>query len=84
MEAPFSKALSQGPARSSQLQEMSSIGAGKPFPPSLPDPGEYTVDFESIDDPLHPQNWPVSKKYSLIVSTHGKNGCLKNKLTIFA
>ena len=43
-----------------------SIGAGKPFPPPLPNPAEYTVEFESADDPLRPHNWSSSKKYGAL------------------
>lgn len=39
------------------------LGAGKPYPPSLPDPEDYIVEFEGADDPLHPQNWPIGKRY---------------------
>jgi DHA1 family multidrug resistance protein-like MFS transporter len=39
-----------------------SLGAGKPFPPLLPDREEYVVEFEGVDDPLHAQNWPMKKK----------------------
>lgn len=39
-----------------------SIGAGKPFPPLLPDREEYVVEFDGHDDPLHAQNWPMKKK----------------------
>jgi DHA1 family multidrug resistance protein-like MFS transporter len=42
-----------------------SIGAGKPFPPLLPDREEYVVEFEGVDDPMHPQNWPMNKKLYL-------------------
>jgi DHA1 family multidrug resistance protein-like MFS transporter len=38
------------------------LGAGKPFPPPLPDREEYVVEFDGVDDPLHAQNWPMSKK----------------------
>ncbi len=38
------------------------FGAGKPFPPPLPDREEYVVEFEGPDDPLHGQNWPLRKK----------------------
>ena len=50
-----------------KMQEKLSIGAGKPFPPLLPDSGEYIVEFESIDDPMYPQNWSLSKKYGTIM-----------------
>ncbi|QDS74382.1 hypothetical protein FKW77_005426 [Venturia effusa] len=38
------------------------FGAGKPYPPSLPDREEYVVEFDGDDDPLHAQNWPLRKK----------------------
>ncbi|KAJ5553872.1 hypothetical protein N7513_003831 [Penicillium frequentans] len=38
------------------------MGAGKPFPPELPDPEQFVVEFTGIDDPLHPQNWTMRKK----------------------
>lgn len=38
------------------------FGAGKPYPPALPDQDEYVVEFDGPDDPLHPQNWPTRKK----------------------
>ena len=38
------------------------FGAGKPYPPLLPDPDEYVVEFDGPDDPLHAMNWPIKKK----------------------
>ncbi|KFA61226.1 hypothetical protein S40285_06471 [Stachybotrys chlorohalonatus IBT 40285] len=38
------------------------FGAGKPYPPPLPDQEEYVVEFDGPDDPLHAQNWPLRKK----------------------
>ena len=38
------------------------FGAGKPYPPGLPDQEEYVVEFDGPDDPLHAQNWPTRKK----------------------
>lgn len=38
------------------------FGAGKPFPPPLPERDEYVVEFDGPDDPLHAQNWPMRKK----------------------
>ncbi|KAF2686452.1 major facilitator superfamily [Lentithecium fluviatile CBS 122367] len=38
------------------------FGAGKPFPPPLPEREEYVVEFDGIDDPLHAQNWPLKRK----------------------
>jgi MFS transporter, DHA1 family, multidrug resistance protein len=38
------------------------FGAGKPYPPPLPEREEYVVEFDGPDDPLHAQNWPMKKK----------------------
>ncbi|CAO2650653.1 Nn.00g019450.m01.CDS01 [Neocucurbitaria sp. VM-36] len=38
------------------------FGAGKPYPPPLPEREEYVVEFDGFDDPLHAQNWPLKKK----------------------
>lgn len=39
------------------------FGGGKPYPPPLPHQEEYVVEFDGPHDPLHPQNWPIRKKY---------------------
>lgn len=39
-----------------------SIGAGRPFPPDLPDRERYLVDFDGPDDQSNPQNWPSITK----------------------
>ncbi|EQB44397.1 putative transporter [Colletotrichum sp. SAR 10_70] len=38
------------------------MGAGKPYPPPLPEQEEYVVEFDGPNDPLHAQNWPLKKK----------------------
>jgi DHA1 family multidrug resistance protein-like MFS transporter len=38
------------------------FGAGKPYPPLLPEREEYVVEFDGVDDPLHAQNWTLRKK----------------------
>lgn len=38
------------------------FGAGKPYPPPLPEREEYVVEFNGPDDPIHPQNWPGRRK----------------------
>lgn len=38
------------------------FGAGKPYPPPLPEKEAYVVEFDGPDDPLHPQNWTLKKK----------------------
>lgn len=43
-------------------EEWLPIGSGKPYPPQLPHPEEYVVEFTGEDDPLHPHNWPSGKK----------------------
>jgi DHA1 family multidrug resistance protein-like MFS transporter len=41
---------------------LAEFGAGKPYPPPLPEREEYVVEFAGPDDPLHPQNWSIKKK----------------------
>jgi DHA1 family multidrug resistance protein-like MFS transporter len=41
---------------------MPPMGAGKPYPPPLPEREEYVVEFDGADDPMHAQNWPLTKK----------------------
>ncbi|KAJ5166757.1 uncharacterized protein N7482_005538 [Penicillium canariense] len=43
-------------------EEWLPMGAGKSYPPALPDPEQYVVEFTGADDPLHPQNWPLRQK----------------------
>ena len=38
------------------------FGGGKEYPPPLPAQEEYVVEFDGVDDPMHPQNWPLRKK----------------------
>lgn len=38
------------------------FGAGKSYPPPLPEREEYVVEFDGHDDPLHAMNWPTRKK----------------------
>ncbi|GME85234.1 unnamed protein product [Ambrosiozyma monospora] len=38
------------------------MGLNKPYPPQLPDKEAYTVTFNGPDDPMHPHNWPFSRK----------------------
>lgn len=44
-----------------------SMGRGRPFPPPLPNPDQYLVDFEGPNDLTHPQNWSFASK--LVIST---------------
>ncbi|KAI1033430.1 hypothetical protein LB503_008709 [Fusarium chuoi] len=38
------------------------FGAGKPYPPPLPEQEQYVVEFDGPNDPMHSQNWPLRKK----------------------
>lgn len=39
-----------------------SMGAGKAYPPALPNSDDYVVEFDGSDDPMHPQNWPMARR----------------------
>lgn len=39
------------------------FGAGKPYPPPLPNREDYVVEFDGPDDPLYPKNWSTYTKY---------------------
>jgi DHA1 family multidrug resistance protein-like MFS transporter len=54
--------LTQTLSRRRTEKPLPNLGAGKPFPPALPDREEYVVEFDGVDDPLHAQNWPMKKK----------------------
>lgn len=38
------------------------FGAGKPYPPELPNREDFVVEFDGPDDPLYPQNWSLQTK----------------------
>ncbi|KAK9369168.1 major facilitator superfamily domain-containing protein [Lipomyces kononenkoae] len=42
------------------------FGAGKEYPPQPPAIENYIVEYDGADDPLHPQNWAVAKKLTLM------------------
>ncbi|OAL02036.1 MFS general substrate transporter [Phaeosphaeriaceae sp. SRC1lsM3a] len=63
--APTTSRLTQTLSRRRTEKPLPSLGAGKPFPPLLPDREEYVVEFDGAEDPLHPQNWPMNKKLFL-------------------
>src|SRR5215469_2775156 len=44
------------------LPPLPAFGAGKPYPPPLPEREEYVVEFDGADDPRHAQNWPFGRK----------------------
>lgn len=50
-------------ASKASSRPLPSFGAGKPYPPPLPDRDEYVVEFDGPDDPLHPMNWTTKRKY---------------------
>ncbi|RMD41440.1 hypothetical protein DV735_g3701, partial [Chaetothyriales sp. CBS 134920] len=47
--------------RKSKTLPLPEFGGGKPYPPQLPEQEQYVVEFDGVDDPLHPQNWPFRK-----------------------
>ncbi|KAK7948167.1 uncharacterized protein PG986_009053 [Apiospora aurea] len=47
---------------STATKPLPAFGAGKPFPPPLPEREEYVVEFDGENDPYHAQNWPLKKK----------------------
>lgn len=59
-----------GTTRSKPWKELPDFGAGKEYPPLLPEREEYVVEFSGHDDPTHPQNWPMKRKmiiFSILV-----------------
>ncbi len=54
--------VGRGPKSRESRKSLPSFGAGKNYPPPLPDREEYVVEFDGPDDPLHPQNWTMKKK----------------------
>jgi len=50
-------------AHGTSATKTSNLGAGKPFPPTSYDVEDYVVEFDGPRDPLHPQNWPMKKRY---------------------
>ncbi|KAJ5747851.1 uncharacterized protein N7511_009547 [Penicillium nucicola] len=44
------------------LTPLPAFGAGKPYPPALPDREEYVVEFDGPEDPIYPLNWPLRRK----------------------
>ena len=58
------------------------FGAGKPYPPLLPEQEEYVVEFDGPDDPLHPQNWPLKKKYVPALASEKHANCLTGPVSL--
>lgn len=48
-------------------EEWLPMGAGKSYPPTLPDPEQFVVEFIDAKDPLHPKNWSVGQKVIISV-----------------
>ena len=58
-----SATVGAGPLTSRKSRKpLPDFGAGKPYPPPLPEREEYVVEFNGPDDPIHPQNWPMKRK----------------------
>lgn len=49
-------------SRTMSSKLLPAFGAGKPYPPPLPEREEYVVEFDGPNDPMHAQNWPFRKK----------------------
>lgn len=43
------------------------MGAGKPYPPEVPDREPWKVDFDGPDDPIFPHNWTMKRKISVCI-----------------
>ncbi|AEO71516.1 b69ea4ca-cddd-420e-a3bd-f8ef84aed8b4 [Thermothielavioides terrestris] len=54
--------VGRGPKSKEWKKPLPAFGAGKPYPPLLPNQEDYVVEFDGPDDPLHSQNWPLRKK----------------------
>ncbi|KAI1858648.1 hypothetical protein JX265_010741 [Neoarthrinium moseri] len=57
-----SETIGRGLRSRQSAKPLPAFGAGKPFPPPLPEQEEYVVEFDGPDDPYHAQNWPTKKK----------------------
>jgi DHA1 family multidrug resistance protein-like MFS transporter len=55
--------VGRGPKSKEWKKPLPAFGAGKPYPPLLPNQEDYVVEFDGPDDPLHSQNWPLRKKW---------------------
>ncbi|KAJ5467886.1 hypothetical protein N7475_005638 [Penicillium sp. IBT 31633x] len=42
------------------------MGANKEYPPLLPDSEDYVVEFDGANDPLHPYNWSMTRRITLV------------------
>jgi DHA1 family multidrug resistance protein-like MFS transporter len=60
--ATVGASLKSRTSRIASRKPLPNFGAGKPFPPPLPEREEYVVEFDGVDDPMHAQNWPLRKK----------------------
>ncbi|PGH07948.1 hypothetical protein AJ80_07929 [Polytolypa hystricis UAMH7299] len=56
-----------GAAKRAPKKPLPKFGAGKPYPPPLPEREEYVVEFDGPDDPLHPQNWTMKRKIFTVI-----------------
>ncbi|KAK9450522.1 major facilitator superfamily domain-containing protein [Limtongia smithiae] len=43
------------------------FGRGRSYPPMPPDIDIYLVDFDGVKDPMHPQNWHIRQKVTVMV-----------------
>lgn len=63
--APSTSRITTTLSRRKTEKPLPRLGAGKPYPPLLPDREEYVVEYDGVDDPLHAQNWPMKKKLGI-------------------
>ncbi|KAI8634234.1 major facilitator superfamily transporter [Xylariaceae sp. FL1651] len=57
-----SNTVGRSPKSRESRKPLPAFGAGKPYPPPLPEREEYVVEFDGPDDPYHAQNWSTKKK----------------------
>jgi DHA1 family multidrug resistance protein-like MFS transporter len=58
-----SATVGAGPRHRPPKKPLPAFGAGKSYPPQLPEKEIYVVEFDGPDDPIHPQNYPLRRKY---------------------
>lgn len=61
-----------------------SMGAGKPFPEMMPDAEKYCVNWDGPDDPMHPHNWTLAKKFTQCAMIGFNTFCIAFGSAIFS
>jgi hypothetical protein len=57
-----SSRLEQAHGSQEKTYQALSMGAGKRIPPPLSDSIRYVVEFDGLEDPVHPLNWTLGTK----------------------